>query len=164
MGMKPIESEEEYVELSRECEGYFASVPEPGSPEAIRFAALVDAIAKYEDEHHEGEEPRSIALVQFGVRGIACDHPRCDYADPTVELEDFPEWINRPCPKCGTNLLTQEDFETVERMLAFTGLINELAVNGALGFALPDAEGNFDPIALEIDANGIPQIVRLTDD
>jgi hypothetical protein len=163
-GMKPIESEEEYQSLVKECEGYFEVNPVPGSPEAIRFVELIDAISKYEDEHHpiEDEEPRAVALVEFQVRGIKCDNPSCDFIDPTVEVEEFPAWVNRLCPNCGENLLTEGDYDNVTRMLSFTNLINELAVNGALGFAQPDENGNFEPLALEIDHNGVPNIIRLS--
>jgi len=34
-----------------------------------------------------------------------------------VRYEDYPQWLNRPCPKCGANLLTQADFDAVSWLL-----------------------------------------------
>lgn len=38
------------------------------------------------------------------VKGIKCDNPECDFKDMSVNFEDYKNWVNRPCPKCGTNL------------------------------------------------------------
>jgi phage FluMu protein Com len=45
------------------------------------------------------------------VKGIKCDH--CDWRNLTVERADYKDWLNRPCPKCGANLLTQADYDAV---------------------------------------------------
>lgn len=159
--MKPIQSEEEYLQRLKEVEGYFDNEPKPGSPEAHHFAELVDAIAIYEDVHYPVDSTdRPVALIEFQVQGIKCDTPTCDYADPTVHADDFPNWIDRPCPKCGANLLTHADWETVDRMLAFAELTNQLAANGALGFAQANESGEFGAVAVELDTAGIPRIVR----
>ena len=42
--------------------------------------------------------------------GIKCDNTKCDYIDLSVKFEEYPKWIDKPCPKCGTNLLTQEQY------------------------------------------------------
>jgi predicted RNA-binding Zn-ribbon protein involved in translation (DUF1610 family) len=65
---------------------------------------------------------------------IQCDNPVCDHVDDTVTAENISEFLNLPCPKCGENLLTQDDFDTVERMLELT--------NGA---------GDLDPGAADSD-------------
>ena len=49
--------------------------------------------------------------VEFTVSGIKCDNPSCDYKDMGVKFEDYPDYINKPCPKCGSVLLTQEDHD-----------------------------------------------------
>jgi len=48
------------------------------------------------------------------IMGIKCDNENCDYVDFTVPYEDYPNWINKPCPKCGDNLLTQEAYNQVK--------------------------------------------------
>ena len=50
-------------------------------------------------------KPRAI------IQGIKCDNEKCDYADPTVQYEEYPNWINKPCPACGENLLTEKAYK-----------------------------------------------------
>lgn len=42
--------------------------------------------------------------------GIKCDNTKCDFIDKTVTLKDLDKWFDKPCPKCGTNLLPKDDF------------------------------------------------------
>lgn len=42
------------------------------------------------------------------VTGIKCDTDGCDYHNDDVIK--YRKWINKPCPKCGANLLTVKDF------------------------------------------------------
>ena len=44
---------------------------------------------------------------------VECDNPECDYKvkNPTGSpFEDISSFVNMPCPKCGENLLTKEDY------------------------------------------------------
>lgn len=50
--------------------------------------------------------------LQVSIGGIKCDNPNCNYADQSVEFKDYPNWVNKPCPICGENLLTEQDFKT----------------------------------------------------
>lgn len=50
--------------------------------------------------------------------GIKCDNPKCDYSDESVKMEDYDQWLNKPCPKCGENLLNEEDYFMVKTLLA----------------------------------------------
>lgn len=45
--------------------------------------------------------------LRIQIRGIKCDNPNCDFSDMTVKYEDYDKWLNKPCPKCGHNLLTK---------------------------------------------------------
>lgn len=47
------------------------------------------------------------------VHGLKCDNPNCDWSDMSVPFSDYESSINKPCPKCGENLLTQEDYDQV---------------------------------------------------
>ena len=49
--------------------------------------------------------------IMVDIKGLKCDNPKCDYMDYEIPFEDYPNWINVPCPKCGSNLLTQEDYD-----------------------------------------------------
>jgi len=62
--------------------------------------------------------------VEVGISGIKCDAEECDFEDNTVTLDNYPEWINRECPKCGANLLTQADYDTVLEMLGLVDALN----------------------------------------
>ena len=63
--------------------------------------------------------------IDINITGIKCD--ACDYKKEGVKFEDYPEYLNKPCPQCGANLLTQEDLDSVKRLLAFAGLVNAIA-------------------------------------
>lgn len=52
--------------------------------------------------------------VNFG--GIKCDHPECNFEDNSVTMMQYPEYLNKPCPQCGSNLLTEADYQMVMRM------------------------------------------------
>lgn len=62
--------------------------------------------------------------------GLQCDSPTCDWTDPTVKVEDYQQWLNAPCPKCGENVLTQEDLDSVLNVIQMVDLINSLPEEG----------------------------------
>lgn len=64
-------------------------------------------------------------IVSFIGGGIKCDNPECDYMDETVRVEDYKKWLNKPCPKCGSNLLTQADYDNVQMLIGLADIINE---------------------------------------
>ena len=43
--------------------------------------------------------------------GIKCDNPLCDYVNKDVHITDYIDYINKPCPCCGENLLTEEVYK-----------------------------------------------------
>ena len=51
------------------------------------------------------------------MSGIKCDNPNCNFVDYRVPVEDYINWLNKPCPNCGSNLLTQEDYDNVQTIL-----------------------------------------------
>lgn len=56
-------------------------------------------------------------LFQIISGGIKCDNENCNYTNINVKVKDYEKWINKQCPKCGKNLLTQEDYESVKLLL-----------------------------------------------
>jgi hypothetical protein len=40
---------------------------------------------------------------------LICDEPTCDHKEDVGALSE--DMIGKPCPKCGANLLTREDYE-----------------------------------------------------
>ena len=49
--------------------------------------------------------------------GLVCDNDSCDWEDMSIKVDDYPKWLNAPCPKCGENVLTEEDLNTHLAML-----------------------------------------------
>ena len=48
--------------------------------------------------------------TNIGISGIKCDRDSCGYRDDSVKFKDYKKWVNKPCPKCGMNLLTIKEF------------------------------------------------------
>lgn len=60
--------------------------------------------------------------------GIQCDNPSCDYIDPSFPSSEYKNAIGNPCPKCGEDLMTQEDYENYlyfEIMLKISNMLTE---------------------------------------
>ena len=57
--------------------------------------------------------------------GIECDNPNCDYK--VLNTSSIPDtsdtYLNQPCPECGKNLLTEDDYR---RFLMFVKIVNWL--------------------------------------
>lgn len=64
--------------------------------------------------------------LELNIHGIKCDNPHCDYNDMTVRVENYDKWLNKPCPKCGENLLTEKDYESVKMIMSLTENINNI--------------------------------------
>lgn len=62
--------------------------------------------------------------VRLSIRGIKCDC--CDYRDDDVVVKDYKKWLNKPCPKCGANLLTKKDYRNVKFLLFFAAIYNAI--------------------------------------
>ena len=67
--------------------------------------------------------------IEYIGGGIKCDNPDCDFKDDTVSIENYKDWLNKPCPKCGQNLLTKEDYNTVQQLLSAIDIVNDLPPN-----------------------------------
>lgn len=64
--------------------------------------------------------------IKHTIKGIKCDNPECDYINPDVKFEDYKQWLNKPCPKCGCNLLTETDYMNVKLLAKIVGVINKV--------------------------------------
>jgi len=49
------------------------------------------------------------------IKGLKCDNPLCNYEDPDIPFEEY--IVGQPCPNCGSNLLTQEDYDTCKQAM-----------------------------------------------
>ena len=64
--------------------------------------------------------------IEFQGGGVQCDNPKCDYVDPDVPIDQYEEWVNKPCPKCGENLFTEDDYIKFQLMLKAMDFVNSL--------------------------------------
>jgi len=62
--------------------------------------------------------------MEIKISGIKCDH--CDYRDDSVQFSDYPKWLNKPCPKCGENLLTQEEYDKCLKYYKTVDILNKV--------------------------------------
>jgi hypothetical protein len=72
-------------------------------------------------------------LIDIQVGGLKCDAEGCDYTDTDAKMEDYEQYVNAPCPKCGAPLLTEEDMAAVKQMHEMADLINGMGPNLELG-------------------------------
>src|SRR5262245_33274952 len=72
------------------------------------------------------KRPKTIIDYDTSKLGqLHCDTPGCGYImpEPAVWSADL---IGAPCPKCGASLLTQSDYDKVQRLMRFIDLINRI--------------------------------------
>lgn len=65
--------------------------------------------------------------VQIIGGGLKCDARNCDYVNDTIQIDDYVQWIDAPCPQCGANLLTQADYDQVQIMKAAVSIVNGMS-------------------------------------
>lgn len=81
--------------------------------------------------------------------GLKCDNPECDFVDMSIKVEEYESWLNAPCPKCGSNLLTQGDLDTVKMIIAL----------GKLFYAAQDDDNENDKqVAMQFNFNGTDKV------
>lgn len=66
------------------------------------------------------------SALEMEIKGIKCDNPNCDFSDMDVKVEEYSEWVNKPCPKCGENLLTEVDFRNTQFLLEIVKVANKI--------------------------------------
>lgn len=82
-------------------------------------------------------ENKEISL-QLEATGLQCDNPKCDWVDASIKMDDYKDWLNKPCPKCGQNVLTEEDHVNAQILVAVTKMAQSLPLKDlvALGKSL----------------------------
>ncbi len=65
--------------------------------------------------------------IEVEESGIKCDNPDCNWRDDTVTFETMEAWIDRPCPKCGENLLTEHDYNLAKSMMDKVAILNSMS-------------------------------------
>ena len=54
--------------------------------------------------------------------GVHCDH--CGWEQAVEKIDR--SWVDKPCPKCGANLMTEEDYLKSEFMMTAIEAINKM--------------------------------------
>lgn len=82
-------------------------------------------------------------VLKLNIKGIKCD--ACGWKDDTVRFGDYPKWLNKPCPICGANLLTDADIKTVKKLIRLIEILNNI---------LPKSNDDEKKVIANIDMNG----------
>jgi hypothetical protein len=64
--------------------------------------------------------------VEMLESGLKCDNPQCDWTDMSITFDNYKDWINCSCPKCGENVLTQSDYENAEQLRLMHEFLNSI--------------------------------------
>lgn len=112
------------------------------------YEGLAADLADYFAIELKNQEPPAVSI---NILGVKCDNPECDFLDGNVPFSQYAEWVNKPCPKCGWNLLTNQDYEQVKELLAFVKSSNQIL-------------GNFDSgsgpsVSVPLNMNGSGKII-----
>lgn len=57
--------------------------------------------------------------------GIKCDNTNCDYKID-VNYSEYINYVNKPCPLCGENLLTEKDYKSAKLVHGVVNLFNKV--------------------------------------
>jgi len=100
-------------------------------------------------------------LIDIQVGGLKCDAEGCDYTDTDAKMEDYEQYVNAPCPKCGAPLLTEEDMAAVKQMHEMADLINGMGPNLELGASdAINLDGGGSSTMVVAGEDGTPQVIN----
>lgn len=85
----------------------------------------------------------SLKQITVEIKGIKCD--ACEYKDMSVRFEEYGEWLNKPCPECSANLLTQADYNNALLLARFAD---------AAGDILPETNSSNKPVIISVETDG----------
>jgi len=75
---------------------------------------------------------------------MKCDAPDCDYESSieVTSLNYLKTQIGALCPKCGNNLLTQEDYKDTEKTFEYIEIMNKMTPQQIYEFSEAMSKGN----------------------
>ena len=90
--------------------------------------------------------------------GVKCDNPKCDWKDMTVPYDDYPSYIGKPCPACGWDLMSKQEYcgliafyRLVLRVDEFATQADELATKADELAVQFDFEGTYNKLTIGED-------------
>lgn len=75
--------------------------------------------------------------VRMESLGIKCDTEDCDFKVSFGDKAIYAEYLNKPCPICGANLLTESDHDKMMKILDVVELTNDEEMMKQLEANLP---------------------------
>jgi hypothetical protein len=60
------------------------------------------------------------------IYGIRCDNKNCSYEDMSVPFDQYESYVNKACPLCGENLLTEKDYNITKELMEGKNMIKNL--------------------------------------
>lgn len=64
--------------------------------------------------------------IKIKASNIRCDAEGCNYISGPVTVQAAIQYINKPCPRCGSNLLTATDYWLMRGFLLLVGIFNKI--------------------------------------
>lgn len=64
--------------------------------------------------------------MDFNISGLKCDNPNCDYCNLDISFEQYEQFVNYPCPKCGESLLTPQAYKMCLALKSMGNFITKL--------------------------------------
>lgn len=97
-------------------------------------------------------------LIHFdgSTMNLVCDESDCDYTGPLGEALTS-SVIGKPCPDCGSNLMTERDFDSARKLFKLFDTVNKWL--GWMGTETPT--GNYKNISIH-HHHGKTEIKELT--
>jgi len=83
--------------------------------------------------------------ANLNISGIKCDNPNCDFRDDSVDFGNYGAWLNKPCPKCGNNLFTEKDLNSLTLLINIANICNAIT---------PDIPEDTPKASVEIEMDG----------
>lgn len=94
---------------------------------------------------------KGLDKMELNIYGLKCDHPSCNYQDNTIQLEQYKDYINYPCPECGSPLLTQADYDTTMEIVAAATIIKQLEEKN------PQPSDEMHKVSVRLNGSGVPE-------
>lgn len=63
-------------------------------------------------------------MMELNISGLKCDN--CDYRDDSIKFADYKNYINKPCPEYGSNLLTQKEYNECIKYYNWVEMANKI--------------------------------------
>ena len=94
-------------------------------------------------------------FIKANIRGLKCDNKKCDYQDMSIQYEDYEDYVNVGCPKCGESLLTEKDYKAVKTLVKQAQKINNvMRVFQKDNGEVEEKDGEMVKVSADLDGKG----------